>query len=346
MSDYQTKLNEIFAELKIKARCVSVKSHRHLVFCDLELDCGQRVRKIETHAREIGLALHSKGTPLVFVDSEKGIVSLQFAIKNAETLPFVDFFNKNKKSSPKGILPFLFGEQGNGEPLWIDMAKNPHMLIAGGTGSGKSTLLHTIIANAIVRDDLILYLADPKSGVEFSLYEKYNCCNFLATNYDTTIKMLESIYAEMERRYEALSKFNIASIEQSEDIFPKILVVIDEVADLILQDQDRYNPNKGKFEHLLCSIAQKSRAAGVYMVLATQRPSVDVLTGRIKANFPARVACKVTSSTNSKVILDQPGAESLLGRGDAIINSNEYSYIRFQVSYVQASEAIKNSIMY
>ncbi len=339
------KIDEILDSFKIKAKCISVSRHRHLVFCDLRLDSGTKVRRIECCAREIGLSLHSKGTPLVITDSEKGIVSIQFATRNADTLPFIDIFNEYKNSSPEGILQFLLGENGNGEPLWVDMAKNPHMLIAGGTGSGKSTLLHTIIANAILRDDIWLYLSDPKSGVEFNIYDKYDYCNFLATDYDSTLKMLESLNEEMERRYQALSRFGISSIEQNKEIFPKILVIIDEVADLILQDQDKSNINKGKFEHLLCLIAQKSRAAGIFMILATQRPSVDIISGRIKANFPARIACKVSSSIDSKVILDQTGAESLLGRGDAIINSANYNFTRFQVSYIQANEVIRNGIL-
>ena len=347
MIDYVSKIDNILKNLKINGKCVNVSMHRHLVFCDLVLTCGVRVRKLESHVREIGLALHAKSTPIVHLNSEKGIVSLQFAVRNADTLPLIDLFNFHKNSIPNGILPFLFGENGNGEPLWVDMAKNPHMLIAGGTGSGKSTLLHTIIANITFRNDINLYLSDPKSGVEFSIYEKYGFCNYLATDYDSTLNMLQHIYEEMERRYEALRIFNISSIEQNNNIFTKILVIIDEVADLILQDQDRYNSNKGKFEHLLCSIAQKSRAAGIFMILATQRPSVDIISGRIKANFPARVACKVSSSIDSKVILDQVGAESLLGRGDAIINTINYNFSRFQVAYIEAIEAsdvIRNSV--
>lgn len=338
-------IDNILSSLKIKAKCISIKTHRHLKLYELKLEPGQSIKRIECCTREIGLALNAKSTPIIVTDSEKGIVSIQFATRSADTLPFIDLFNLNKNSIPEGILPFLLGENGNGEPLWVDMAKNPHMLIAGGTGSGKSTLLHTIIANATFRKDILLYLSDPKSGVEFSLYEKYDCCNFLATNYDSTLKMLESIYEEMERRYQALLKFNISGIEQNKEIFPKIIVIIDEVADLILQDQDKNNINKGKFEHLLCLIAQKSRAAGIFMILATQRPSVDIISGRIKANFPARIACKVSSAVDSKVILDQVGAESLLGRGDAIINSISHNYSRFQVSYIEANEVIRNGIM-
>lgn len=331
--DIKSQLNSILNGLKIKGECIAVRQHRHLVFCEIILAPGQKVRKLETSAREIGLALKAKTTPIISVNSEKGVVSIQFAVRAADVLSFEELWHNHINAIPKGILPYLIGEQGDGQPLWVDMAMNPHLLIAGGTGSGKSSLLHLLIMNSILRDDVWLYLVDPKGGVEFGLYEnKY--CNFLAKDYHSALSMLNELAEEMERRYEQLRKYNISSIEQSPYIFPKILVVIDEVADLMMQDQNKRNPHRGLFESQLCTIAQKSRAAGIYLVLATQRPSVDVITGLIKANFPARIACKVSSGVDSKVILDQPGAESLLGRGDGIINAGTYNYVRFQAAYI------------
>ena len=118
---------------------------------------------------------------------------------------------------------------------------------------------------------------------------------------------------------------------------------MDEVADLMMHDSAKTNPRKGTFERLLIMLAQKSRAAGIYIVLATQRPSVDVLKGTIKANFPARIACKVISVTDSKVILDRTGAESLLGKGDAILSNGDHDCIRFQVAYTTAKKTVNQS---
>ena len=119
--------------------------------------------------------------------------------------------------------------------------------------------------------------------------------------------------------------------------------MIDEIADLMFQDKDKLNPERGRFESILTQVAQKSRAAGIFIFLATQRPSADVITGLIKANFPARIACRVSSSVDSKIILDETGAENLLGRGDAIISSPEYNSTRFQVAYVTPKEVLKYS---
>jgi len=328
------KINQILSSLNIKANCIEAAQHRHILSCKLHLSVGQRVRKLEMYSRELGLAMQSIEAPTISMDSKNGHVMLQFAMKNADVLLFDDIYKKAKQ--PDGLLPFLFGECGDGTSMWVDMALNPHMLIAGGTGSGKSTLLHVIVANALRRDDVWLNLVDPKNGVEFGVYENNNAN--VVNNYADTIDMLESLQIEMEKRYKILRNAGVQGIQQSPYIFPKILTVIDEAADLMLQDKNKKNIHKGRFEELLCMIAQKSRAVGIYLVLATQRPSVDVITGLIKANFPARLACKVSSSTDSKVILDQTGAESLLGRGDAIINNYNNNYTRFQVAYTTPDE--------
>lgn len=331
------KINQILSNLKIKANCVEAVQHRHILSCKLNISVGQRVRKLEMFSRELGLAMQSIEAPTISMNSQNGHVTLQFARQSANTLLFDDIYKKSK--APEGLLPFLFGETGDGTSVWVDMALNPHMLVAGGTGSGKSTLLHVIAANAFRRDDVWLNLVDPKNGVEFGPYE-HNNANVI-NNYADTIVLLEELQVEMEKRYKILRNAGIQGIQQSPYIFPKIITIIDEAADLMLQDKNKKNHNKGRFEELLCMIAQKSRAVGIYLVLATQRPSVDVITGLIKANFPARVACRVSSSVDSKVILDQTGAESLLGKGDAIINNYNNNYTRFQVAYTTPAEVLK-----
>ena len=333
-------LNDILEGLQINAKCVDAQRHRHLAFYDVKLDLGCRVRKLELYSREIALALQCKTSPIVTAIPEKGIVRLRVAM---EAAPLINFDELYKNASvPKGILPFLLGESDNGQILWADMAMHPHMLVAGASGSGKSTLLHTLVANAIKREDVWLYLVDPKQGVEFGLYEE-EIANILCTDYSSTIFMLEQVYKEMEQRYSILQRLGLPSIEQRPNIFPKILVIIDEVSDLMMYDSNRINMYRGRFEELLILLAQKSRAAGIYIVLATQRPSVDVITGLIKANFPARLACKVSSGVDSKVILDQNGAESLLGRGDAILNNYNQSYTRFQVAYSSPTDLAKKA---
>lgn len=320
------RMNAVLDDLGIKAICISAKQHRHLAFFDVRLNPGTRIRKIELLSREIGLALRSKTVPIIQTTLSDGIVKIKVAFDNAPLLPFESLCD----SEGSGILPVLMGETDAGDLLWIDMAKMPHMLVAGSTGSGKSTFLHVLIANALKRDDVELYLVDPKRGAEFGSYS--DCANFIAIDYDSTIFMLDKLTKLMEVRYNILNTIGVSSIERSPQLFSKIFVIIDEVADVMIVDKE--GPNRGVFEKRLCNLAAKARAVGIYMVLATQRPSVDVITGLIKSNFPARLACKVTTGTDSKVILDEPGAESLLGRGDAILKSPGNDLVRFQVAYV------------
>jgi S-DNA-T family DNA segregation ATPase FtsK/SpoIIIE len=323
-------MNNVLIELGIKAHCVNAEQHRHLAFYDLELTPGYRVRRIELMAREIGLALRSKTTPIISTINSKGIVRVKVALREADTLPLDVLFKQ--EPTPEGGLPFLLGETDSGEPLWLDLTKLPHLLVGGSSGSGKSTLLHVVIANALARKDVDLYLSDPKQGVEFSTYK--NSAMTIAKNYKETMAMLDVLKTIMEKRYCILEKRGLRNALEVPNEFSKILVIIDEVADLIIQDMDKKNDRHGEFERSLCSLAAKARAAGIFIILATQRPSVDVITGLIKTNFPARLSCKVASGADSKVILDQVGAESLLGRGDAILKSPVHDFVRFQCAFV------------
>ena len=331
--------NQVLSGLQIKATCVNAEQHRHLAFYDLRLDSGCRVRRIELFSREIALGVRSKTSPIITSIPEKGIVRIRVANETSDILKFDDLYQADEK--PVGIFPCLLGETDTGAKLWVDLAMHPHTLIAGGTGSGKSTALHIIIANAIRNDDVLLYLVDPKNGVEFGLYNKM--ANYIATSYEETIYMLKELCAEMDRRYFVLHELGMSSIEQNPNVFPKIAIIVDEVADLMIFDSSK-QPNKGCFERLLVTLAQKSRAAGIYIVLATQRPSVDVLKGTIKANFAARIACRVSSAIDSKVILDRSGAESLLGRGDAILDSSTHECVRFQVAYISPEDNCRESM--
>ena len=323
MENLTSRMNEILRAFHIDALCLNAERHRHLAFFDIKLLNGSRIRSIEVLIREIGLALQTKTTPIVCPIMESGVVRIKAAFDNAAILPFETLVNS---SEGNGTLPVVIGESDTGEPLWVDIASLPHILVAGSTGSGKSTFLHVLIANIMQRNDVELYLSDPKHGVEFSRYNKK--ATFIAKNYDENIYMLETLTEKMEERYQLINKSNIYKISS------KSLVIIDEVADLMLIDKKN---KTSKFEDLLCNLAAKARAAGIYIVCATKRPSVDVITGLIKANFPARLACKVASSVDSKIILDRVGAESLLGRGDAILKSPQHDFVRFQVAFVDST---------
>lgn len=328
-------LNSTLDGLRLDAKCVDATLHRHFAYYDVKLGPKCRLRQIENHSKEIALNLKSLSDPIVKTLRQQGLVRLQVVMGEPEPLPLLDLLKANPR--PNGILPFLLGETDDGKVLWTDMAQNPHMLIAGAPGSGKSVLLHNMITNAISLGNVRLFLVDPK-GVEFVSYESAELSpiiNQVVYEYGAVLEMLQNLVEIMEQRYEMLRAMNFQSVEQAPDLFQPILVLIDEVTDLMLKDG-----KQKRFEKLIIQLAQKSRAAGIYLVLATQHPSVKVLTGLIKANFEARLACKVSSRTDSQVILDQPGADFLVGRGDAIIRNKIHDLVRFQVAYVDTKDAI------
>lgn len=316
-----TKLNSILHSFKIKADCVATSEHRHLAFYDLKLAPSFRIKKLEGLLPELSLVLKTKTTPFLQMIPEQGIVRLQVVQANQDVLLLEKLYPKGKPTT--GILPFCFGETNEGKPFWVEMNNNPHLLVAGTTGSGKSTLLHNLIWNAFKTENVELYLADPKK-VEFEEYRNHDLVYGFAQTYNEVCSTLEHLFLVMEERYKIL-----ASSKAAFEFFSKIILIIDEVADLMLQDVDK------RFENLLTRLAAKCRAAGIYLVIATQRPSVNVVTGLIKANFPARLACKVASRIDSQIILDENGAETLLGKGDALFKNGETSLTRIQIAYVE-----------
>jgi DNA segregation ATPase FtsK/SpoIIIE, S-DNA-T family len=347
-------MNSILGALRIKGSCVNAASHRHLSYYDVQLDfsanCSGEIRKMENRSREIALGLRSKTVPVVKPISSEGVVRLQVATRESDTLSWIKKINATERYPEGQALPFLLGETDEGEDLWIDMAENPHLLIAGGTGSGKSVLMHTLVANAVSIDacdlhSVEIYLVDPKR-VEFSLYESLlddGPVMAIESDYVPTVEMLEHLVERMECRYAEMNRLGVRKVADLDPDthylqFPYIMVFIDEVNDLMMQDKKVH-----MFQDLVVRLAQKGRAAGIHLVMATQRPSVDVLTGVIKANFPARIGCRTASGKDSQVILDMQGAESLLGRGDAILRNMKHDRVRFQVAYVDPENVVLNN---
>jgi hypothetical protein len=204
----------------------------------------------------------------------------------------------------------------------------------------NSSLLHTLIANALYIDamrmrNIWIYLSDPKR-VEFTEYKSAGMepIREVASQYDEVVEQLQGLYVMMESRYRMLQQYKMRSVEEDPQKMPLVLCVVDEVADLMMQDKG------GVLQGLVVKLAQKGRAAGIFLVLSTQRPSVDVITGLIKANFPGRIACKTASRKDSEVVLDRPGAETLLGRGDAVLQNMKYESVRFQAAHATPEETI------
>lgn len=319
-----TVLDQILKDFDITAQCIDVFKHRHFIYYDLKLEKNARVSKIIRCSTEIALALKTKTSIIVNPIPAKGLVRLRSTFLDPEIINLNALLENN--TTPKNsILPCLLGETDEGNSFWMDLAQNPHLLMGGSTGSGKSTLLHNIIFNLLNVKNTNVYLVDTKK-VEFSLYKENSRIKSIAQNYNDTIDILKYLVNIMNSRYDFMSKNNISPT----DVLPfsKIVLIIDEAADLML-----HKKKANEFENLLLKLAQQARAAGIYIILATQRPSVDVITGLIKSNFPARISCKVVSKFDSNIILDEFGAENLLGKGDAMVKLPNGQVFRLQIAY-------------
>lgn len=319
------EFNKILKDFNIKAVCVNYQLIDNYFFYDLKLYSNTKVKEIYKYIDEIALLLKSPSKPNIKILHNLGIVRLEFALPRNNNLKLFDYFTND--TLPKAEVLCLLGQNISGERVWMDLAQNPHMIIAGTTGSGKSTLLHNIVANVINYSNAKLFLLDPKN-IEFSEYESVKNIN-VGHSYEDSIQTLDLLINVMEDRYKM-----IRDGYESKKL-PYLVLIIDEFADLILQDKDCLFYNK------LCQLAQKCRSARISIILSTQRPSVDIVKGSIKANFPVRIACKVSSYVDSKIILDSVGAENLLGKGDALIKDNYRMLERFQIAYTSAEEVCK-----
>jgi S-DNA-T family DNA segregation ATPase FtsK/SpoIIIE len=316
--------NDILRSFNIKAQCVNYSQVDNYFYYDLKLNPSGKVKDVQKYSDEISLRLKTPCKPSVKVMHDMGVVRLEFVTPRVKPLRLFDFFTNRGIPSGDGI-NCLLGQMVDGKKMWMDLAKNPHMIISGTTGSGKSTLLHNIIANLLNYNDVDLYLIDPKQ-IEFSEYQDRMKKFVTLSRYDEALNLLKSSLDLMEFRYNLIrSGTPISTIKP-------LIIIVDEFADLIMQDRDE------EFYTVLCRLAQKCRAAKIHIILATQRPSVNIINGTIKANFPARISCRVASHVDSKVILDASGAENLLGHGDALVKDNYRFLERFQIAYTDAAE--------
>jgi S-DNA-T family DNA segregation ATPase FtsK/SpoIIIE len=240
-------------------------------------------------------------------------------------------------------LPVPLGKNIHGDAVIADIQKMPHLLIAGATGSGKSVLTNTFITSLIMRktpDEVNLILVDPKQ-VELMDYNGIpHLLTPVITDMEKVVNALKWSVSEMEKRYTALANEQVRNIESYNKkkgfaAMPYIVIVIDEMADMMM------TANRNDAENAIVRLAQKARAVGIHLILATQRPSVNVITGIIKANIPGRVGMSVTSSTDSRVILDRIGAESLMGAGDLLYKAPDKTKSeRLQCGFVEQDEVI------
>jgi S-DNA-T family DNA segregation ATPase FtsK/SpoIIIE len=325
-----TDIDQVFSSLKIDAKCERIVVQDNSIFYDIKLGDSCKISRFLNLSKEIEFRLKSPNPLYLKVIPEQGIIRIQNISKVLKSIDFLEL-----EQSFSGFLPVTLGQDYFGKTLFTDLSKHPHTLVSGTTGSGKSYALHNFICSTLLQDNVDIYLSDPK-GVEFIEYENLDSVKRIVYTYKDTLNVLDDLISIMSQRFLILRKYKINSLEQKPALFNKIFFVIDEIADLMLQDKlDK------KFELSLTQLAQKCRAAGIYLMIATQRPSVDVVSGLIKANFPARIACKVSSKIDSKVILDDFGAENLLGQGDAIIKNYQFNLHRFKFPSISLNKVLE-----
>jgi len=358
-------LEKKLQDFGIGGRCVTVHPGPVITMYEFEPASGVKVNRIVTLADDLALALRALSVRIIAPLPGKSVVGIEVANPDRETVYLRDILESEALRAEKSLLTIALGKDIFGNPSHADLAKMPHLLVAGSTGTGKSVFLNSLLCSLLCRttpEELKLLLVDPKL-LELSVYGGIpHLIADVVTNPKRAAAALGGVVRKMEERYQMMAALGVRSIAQfnervDEEVdagnktfrlkpkpgeeegeereyrrLPFIVVVIDELADLMVV-------SAREVEESLQRLAQMARAAGIHLVLATQRPSVDVLTGIIKANFPARISFQVSSRTDSRTILDQNGADHLLGQGDMLYLPPGTSKLqRFHGAFVDEKE--------
>ncbi|MTJ01286.1 DNA translocase FtsK [Idiomarina piscisalsi] len=335
----------VLKDFGVDVRVAHVQPGPVITRFELDLAPGVKVSKISNLAKDIARTLSAVAVRVVEVIPGKSYVGLELPNKHREIVQLSEVINSDQFSNSQSPLTMILGKDIAGKSVVVDLAKMPHLLVAGTTGSGKSVGVNVMILSLLYKstpEDVRLIMIDPKM-LELSVYEGIpHLLTEVVTDMKDAANALRWCVGEMERRYKLMSALGVrnlkgynAKVKAAEEAgeplrdpiwkpgdsmdelppvlekLPNIVVVIDEFADMMMIVGK-------KVEELIARIAQKARAAGIHLILATQRPSVDVITGLIKANIPTRIAFQVSSKVDSRTILDQPGADQLLGQGDML----------------------------
>ena len=333
-------LEKVFADFNIKISVVNVKLGPVVTLYEILPAAGIKINTIINLADDIS---RSMGVGAVRIAQIYGTQYLGVEVPNdqRESVTIRELLSNENFKSTTHKIPICIGKDISGNIEVIDLSKTPHLLVAGTTGSGKSVFINNLLASLLYKfspDELRLILIDPKM-LELSVYNDIaHLLTPVVTEPKKSIIALKWVCKEMERRYSLMNELSTRSLEgynqKSENKLPYIVVFIDEMADLMM--------TAGKeVEHYVQRLAQMARACGIHLVMATQRPSVDIITGSIKANFPSRISFQVASKYDSRTVLGEIGAEQLLGNGDMLLMKNGGNILRYQSAFISDNEVTK-----
>ena len=317
-----SRLREALASFKIDAHIVNVTRGPSITRYEVELEKGVRLSKLTSAAEDLALSLGATGVRIAAIPDKISVVGIEVPNKAVNTVTLREVIDSIEFNRSKSKSSFAVGKDIGGSCIVGNISKLPHMLIAGTTGSGKSVCMNSIIISLLYKaspEDVKLIMVDPKM-VELGVYNGIpHLLIPVVTDPKKAAGSLQWAVSEMMRRYKAMSDSGVRDLESYNSIMamedgnklPQVVVIIDELADLMLVAAK-------EVEESICRIAQMGRAAGIHLIIATQRPSADVITGLMKANIPSRIAFSVASAMESRIILDTQGAEKLVGKGDML----------------------------
>jgi len=340
------KIEETMKNFGIDSKIIQIDRGPTITCYELQPAPGVKVNRIVNLSNDLALSLAASDIRIVAPIPGKAAVGIEVPNKIKDDVTLKEILQSEEYLSLDSNLPLALGKDITGRTIISSIDKMPHLLIAGATGSGKSVCINTIIMSILFKahpEDVKLLLIDPKV-VELSIYNGIpHLLIPVVTDPKKAAMALNWAVSEMERRYKLFAKNNVRDIrsynamfaDNHEEKLPNIVIIIDELADLMMVSAQ-------EIEDYICRLAQMARAAGLYLIIATQRPSVDVITGTIKANIPSRISFAVSSQVDSRTILDMSGAEKLLGKGDMLFfPSNVTKPIRVQGAYVSDEEVKK-----